>query len=163
MLGCLPFISCLSSPINICTCLFPFATPSGHLSTWFDTPCLLVIIPSSPPPPFPVSPKPPPLFHEQYSTTLTNPPITRLTNLINAIFSIRPARHTGRVLSLHALQRRHAPITDPRRQRARIAAGVGLAAREGDFGVAEDGEVLVAVDEAGGEEASKCQASAQKH
>jgi hypothetical protein len=41
----------------------------------------------------------------------------------------------------------HAVVGDPRRQRSR-RSGVGLAACEGDVGVAEDGEPLVAVFEA---------------
>lgn len=91
----------------------------------------------------PISPS---LLHP-LRTILNNihkPTIIRITNLINAILSIRPASRTRRVRSRDALQRRRSPIAHARRQRARIA-GARLAAREGDVLVADDGEILVAV------------------
>ena len=73
----------------------------------------------------------------------------RIANLIHAGLRIGRA---GRIGGLDAFQRRRAVVAHARRQRPGIA-GVGLAARECDVRVAQDGEGFVAVFEAGGEEA----------
>lgn len=95
---------------------------------------------------------PPPSVLRAIFNHIHKSPIIRITNLIHPILGVWPAGRARWVRSRHTFQRRRTTVAHARRQRPRVA-GVGLAARECDVRVAQDGEVLVAVVEALGEEA----------
>lgn len=119
-----------------------------HEETSVLAPCILLLLSRK----APISQLPPPSVLRAIFNHIHKSPIIRITNLIHPILGVRPAGRARWVRSGHTFQRPRTTVAHARRQRPRVA-GVGLAARECDVRVARDGEVLVAVVEALGEEA----------